>query len=510
MKTSSKIAAGYALLIVMMTGAIAFEILAMHRIQAIGLGLTRVNFRAQINTLQLIHSLDLVDEYCRKCFTIGDSSYFPAVENRLKEFEATLEEVRASGISPGERPEIEKLSDYWRSFRAELRQDLQRLPEMGRGEFPAGLESRLKKVSGQASVVYQAVNLAIKSEYERSNKTGERAESVAWMIAALAIAASGTVLFFITRFIAGRLKHLTEGTRQIAGGQFGYRLQISSHDEFSRLADDFNSMTKQLAALDQMKKDFVSHVSHELKAPLASIRETHQLMLEELPGPLTARQRKLLEINLQCTRRLSSMIGNLLDLSRMEAGMMEYDLKLCDISGLVRTALEEFETPAGEKSLEIKADLPDFPLQATCDSERLLQVLGNLLSNAIKFSPERGRISVAARKVPRLPATVPAPFLRLEADNPGDPFVFIQVADSGPGIAPSLRGRIFEKFRQVHQARAIKGEGVGLGLAICRTIVEAHRGAIWAEENPGGGSVFSVLIPIGSPGIKRHPLSRPL
>ena len=148
-------------------------------------------------------------------------------------------------------------------------------------------------------------------------------------------------------------------------------------------------MTRRLNELDQMKKDFVSHVSHELKAPLASMREALQLLLDELPGPLTAKQKRLLEINLQCSRRLSSMIGNLLDLSRMEAGMMEYELKSNDIVASHSDNGRRIRASCGEKGIRLQMLLPEQPLSAHCDADRILQVLGNVLSNAIKFSPFR-------------------------------------------------------------------------------------------------------------------------
>jgi signal transduction histidine kinase len=509
MRISSKITAGYAILITLMAGAIAFEVFALHRIQAISLNLSQVNFRARLATLQLMRDRDLVDEYCRKYFTNGDADFVPVVEQRQKEFETTLADVRRDGRSKTEQAEVERLEDQWNAFKVEFRQEQKNLPPRGHDEFPSSLENRLTQLRQQIYVIYDATLLAIEAEFDRSNKTGNRAETVAWIVACIALAASGIVLLLITHSIAKRLRHLTEGTRRIADGQFGYRLQTSGNDEFTQLGRDFNSMTQQLGELDQMKKDFVSHVSHELKAPLASIRETHQLLLEELPGPLTARQKKLLEINLHCARRLGSMIGNLLDLSRMEAGMMEYELKNCDISALIRTSLEEHDPQAAEKNLTLEAIIPDAPLLALCDYERCLQVLGNLLSNAIKFSTEKGRIQIRAQKVTGIPPSAPSAWRRPD-DKREDRFILIQVVDNGPGVPAAMREKIFEKFRQVRQTKALKGQGVGLGLAICRTIVVAHQGAIWVENNPGGGSVFAVLLPVGSENPMLHPVSAPL
>jgi two-component system sensor histidine kinase GlrK len=136
------------------------------------------------------------------------------------------------------------------------------------------------------------------------------------------------VSLLIVRSISKPLANLTEGTRAIADGKFFYRLDTTRKDEFAQLAQDFNKMTLRLNELDELKKDFVSHVSHELKAPLASMQETIQIMLEEIPGPLTEKQKRLLALNLQSGTRLTSMISNLLDHSTAEAGVMVYALSL--------------------------------------------------------------------------------------------------------------------------------------------------------------------------------------
>jgi two-component system sensor histidine kinase GlrK len=332
-----------------------------------------------------------------------------------------------------------------------------------------------------------------------------------WIISILALAVSCLVITLVVRSISRPLSHLTEGTRRISEGQFDYRLDTSRGDEFSQLALDFNTMTRRLSELDQMKKDFVSHVSHELKAPLASIRETLKLMLEELPGPLTDKQKRLLEINLHCAQRLSSMIGNLLDLSRMEAGMMEYDLRSNDVVPLVRTALAELEPQAGEKGINVQARLPEDSLQAHCDADRTLQVIGNVISNAIKFSPNGGDIKVRAYETGGIPSNLPDSWRRtVQGIGQELKYVVIAVADKGAGIPAEHKGRIFERFQRGQQTKASKSQGVGLGLSICRTIMQAHQGAIWVEDNAGGGSIFFILLPASSGNGATRRVSEPL
>ena len=339
------------------------------------------------------------------------------------------------------------------------------------------------------------------AKVEASRKTGQTAVLVLWCATVIALAVSVLVSMLIIRSISKPLGHLTEGTRAIADGKFFYRLDTSRNDEFSQLAEDFNKMTSRLNELDELKKDFVSHVSHELKAPLASMRETIQLMLEQIPGPLTEKQKRLLELNLQSGTRLTSMISNLLDLSKIEAGVMEYELKSQDLVPLVRIAVTELEVQARERQIYVRLALPEEPLVVECDHDRIIQVILNLVGNAVKFSPRQAEVQVQVEKIERIPENIPEHWRRFfTGSDQNGYFGLVTVSDSGSGIPDSDKEKVFEKFHQVKQGRKIAGQGVGLGLSICRTIIQAHRGAIWVENNAGGGSRFMLLLRHGHDG----------
>src|SRR6266850_6736056 len=131
-------------------------------------------------------------------------------------------------------------------------------------------------------------------------------------------------------------------------------------------------MSKRIVEVDHMKKNIISHVSHELKAPLASMQETTHLMLERIPGPLTDKQKRLLDLNLQSGKRLAQMIGNILDLSRLEAGIVEYDMQSSDIADLMHNVVLELSAQAREKSLRILTDIQRDPLKVDCDPNRMV------------------------------------------------------------------------------------------------------------------------------------------
>jgi two-component system, NtrC family, sensor histidine kinase GlrK len=254
-------------------------------------------------------------------------------------------------------------------------------------------------------------------------------------------------------------------------------------------------MAARLVELDQMKKNFISHVSHELKAPLASMQETTHLILERIPGPITDKQKRLLELNLQSGKRLAQMIGNILDLSRLEAGIVEYEIQPADLADLVHGVLMELSSEAREKSLRLLSDIQREPLMVDCDPNRMVQLFTNLLENAIRFSNKGGAVGIHVRSLREYPRMPQAARARMRKNRNSHGFALIGITDSGPGIDDHHKETVFHTFHQVQQGKKSQGESLGLGLAISRAVVEAHGGTIWVEDNPKGGAIFFVLIP---------------
>ena len=272
-----------------------------------------------------------------------------------------------------------------------------------------------------------------------------------------------------------------------AGLYFGIRIR--------GLKRDNESMKARIVEVDKMKKNFISHVSHELKAPLASMQETTHLLLEQIPGPLTDRQRRLLDLNLQSGKRLAQMIGNILDLSRLEAGIVEYDMQRSNIADLMHNVTMKLTEEARQKSLHILMDIQSEPLIVECDPNRMVQLFTNLLENAIRFSKRGGTVGVHVKTVQQLPRMPEAAQARVTGSNSASGFALIEISDSGPGIEDAQKQAVFRTFHQVKQGKKSHGESLGLGLAISRAVVEAHRGTIWIEDNPSGGAIFFVLLP---------------
>jgi signal transduction histidine kinase len=248
-------------------------------------------------------------------------------------------------------------------------------------------------------------------------------------------------------------------------------------------------LQKQAAEVTQMKKNFISHVSHELKAPLASMQETTQLLLERIPGPLTDKQKRLLELNLQSGKRLGQMIGNLLELSRLEAGTVEYDFQPHDVTDLVDTIVKERR--GGAIPIEIHTETASESLMIACDSGLLMGSFEKLLENALSVSSAEAGVHVQVSPQKELPSGMPLRCRKgLPSGSMQNGFVLVSIADSGRNLQESQKELIFESFDR---------PSLGLGLPIARALVEAHQGAIWIEDNPSGGNVVCVLLPRVAP-----------
>jgi signal transduction histidine kinase len=498
MKITTRIITGYGLFIVLLVGMVIYQILTINGMQSINRTLSEISFQTAHACLEALRDRDLVEEYTRKTLvTLADPDYLKKLQESQVTFDTRLSEIKTYAKSDEELAEVKRLTQVWDAYMAEQKQLLQNLPKSG-GALPDSMQDTLDKLRAQTLSVYQTALRSISSKVDKSRKTGETASLVLYCATLVALAISILISFLIFLSISKPLAHLTEGTRAIAEGKFFYRLDTSRNDEFSQLAKDFNTMTHRLNELDELKKDFVSHASHELKTPLASMQETIQLMLDLIPGPLTDKQKRLLELNLQSGKRLTSMIGNLLDLSKMEAGVLEYELKRRDLIPLVRNAVEELDVQTQEKQMQIQTAFPNDTLPVECDGDRIVQVIVNLVGNAVKFSPKAATVRVDVEAVREIPEKMPERWRRIISMDPEGYFGLVTVTDSGPGIPDLDKEKVFEKFQQVKQGKKMPGQGVGLGLAICRTIIQAHRGAIWVEDNPGGGSRFRLLLRSGS------------
>lgn len=241
-----------------------------------------------------------------------------------------------------------------------------------------------------------------------------------------------------------------------------------------------SDITKQ-KELDELKSAFVSSVSHELRTPLNNVQESIKLVLDRIAGDINAQQEKILNIGLNNIQRLTRLINDLLDLSKLEAKQFTLKATAFDLNALINNTVESFAAWAKTKQITIE-NKTQGPIEIEGDQDKLTQVLTNLTGNAMKFTPAGGKVTIIAQKKP-------------SAEPSQEELVEVGVQDTGPGIAKKDLAKLFQKFVQLNTPQLQGVSGTGLGLAISKEIIELHRGRIWAESEEGKGSRFLFEIP---------------
>ncbi|MBI3291191.1 MAG: HAMP domain-containing protein [Elusimicrobia bacterium] len=274
------------------------------------------------------------------------------------------------------------------------------------------------------------------------------------------------------------IRALGAGARLIGEGKLDHRLAIKSQDELGELAEEFNLMAERLGELDQMKQDFVSKVTHELRSPLTSIRGYLDFLLQRDVGSLGPKQEEYLLIVKNNALRLERFVDNLLDVAKIEAHRMELSRERLDLRQTTREMQILFRPQCEEQGIRLVTEIPEGLPTAWADADRLDEIFTNLLSNAVKFTPAGGQITVRAELK--------------------GPHVEVTVQDTGHGIPQEALPKIFDKFEQVRTSTPSghRIKGTGLGLTIVKGLVEAHGGTIWVKSEVGRGTTFHFTLPV--------------
>ncbi|MGE0456224.1 MAG: sensor histidine kinase [Vicinamibacteria bacterium] len=312
------------------------------------------------------------------------------------------------------------------------------------------------------------------------------------------------VVAFVSLALASRLtkpiQQLTRGALAVGEGRFDRPLEVSGSGELRLLAETFNQMAvklkdnvaqleetnrrlaaanEELKELDRMKSDLLANVSHELRTPLTAIKGYAEYILDGKLGPVSEKQEKGLVVIQRNLDRLSRSISALLDFSTMDVGRISLNLQPFALPGLVEQIHQTLRSELDRKQVRFVSQVePGLP-PVIADREKLAQVLENLVVNAIKFTPAGGTIALSAARDPVAPATAE-----------------VAVRDTGIGIPRDQLARIFNRFHQVDSSTTRRFGGVGLGLAIVRSILEAHGAGISVDSEEGRGTEFRFRLPL--------------
>ncbi len=304
-------------------------------------------------------------------------------------------------------------------------------------------------------------------------RTTEVSLKIALVLTLSTLLVAVAIAFFITRTITKPIAAVIEGTQHITSGSFE-PIKVSSHDETALLARAVNTMSEQLKQINEYKANTMRQISHELRTPLQTILSAQYILSEQKLGRLNPEQLRLLGSMRSNIDKLIRFTNGFLDIAKLEAGKMEYDMVLADLLSIVASAVEDAQVLAEQKGVTIAVSASPIPY-VMGDVEKLSLVFSNLISNAIKYTSKSGTITVTVSR-----------------NNSG---ARVAVSDTGIGIAPDDLPKIFTRFYQASNATKSGIKGTGLGLALVKGFVEGHGGTVSVTSELGSGSTFTVDLP---------------
>lgn len=473
----SRLMLSYLALLVMATGVSTYSILQLGKMREITHSIILLDTSLLDLHKNMADALLSASRYEKNITVMWDPALFESFLAAKKDFEKYLHSAKAIAESDDMQTVLARLEDRHRTYQELFAAEIalleagRPLPENRQGEEKElALNQALADLTQLRILIQQNVFLKVKE----LDAAGVKSQTIAVVITAVAFLLGLLLAISITRSIIAPLARMRKKTVEIAAGALEPDLDLPSPPEIGALARAFNTMCARLKEVDRMKSEFFSLMSHELRTPLTSIREGTSLFLEGKGGEITEKQQKLLTIIAEESDRLIGLVNSLLDLSKLEAGMVPFNFTEDELRPLIDRTLQEVMPLAESRDIRLEKALEDIP-PVFMDSERIRQVLRNLIGNALKFTPRGGLVRVTVRRT--------------------DEGATVAVTDTGPGIPKEHISAIFEKFRQVSPANARRLQGTGLGLAIVKHIVQAHGGRIWVESEVGKGSTFTFVLP---------------
>ena len=344
------------------------------------------------------------------------------------------------------------------------------------------VRAKADDINYRAQKLSFASTQAAKALVEANRRADVSSRNLFVVVSAGSVALALTLGLLIAWSLVGPIRRTESRLAEIAAGDFSGRLDVPNRDELGSLAANVNRMNDELSRLyDELetasrhKSEFLANMSHELRTPLNAILGFSQILQQKLFGELNDKQEEYVEDILSSGNHLLSLINDVLDLSKVEAGQIELDVEPFSLREAVERGVAIVRERASKNGVTVAAEIDPEVQIVEADERRIRQILFNLLSNAVKFTPAGGRVDVTAA--------------RAGAE------VEVAVTDTGPGIAPDDRERIFEEFQQT-DVGAKHREGTGLGLALSKRLVELHGGRIWVESELGSGSRFVFTLPL--------------
>ena len=474
----SRLIVSYLFIFVLLLAMSVYAVFQLGQIETITRSILDIDQRLTEYEKKMTDALLSQMRFERKYLVMRDKALYAQFLLAQGDFEKSLAEAIPFAETPNQKNALQVIRAQHEGYKSLIEQEVELVRAhrpYSQKWFKEEKEKTVDQILRQLKILSSGSRQDTLAKVEKLGEAGAEARRVARNIAMMALAGVIIVSFWVTRSITRPISILIAKTREISQWIFKGDLHLSSPPEIKELSHALNAMCDQLQAVDRMKSDFFSTMSHELRTPLTSIKEGTSLLLEGIGGEVTEKQKKILQIISGESRRLIDWVNSSLELSKMEAGMVDYHFSPGDIHSLIRQAVEEIKPLAMAKRIRLEAENDQNLPQIRVDSERILQVLRNFIGNALKFTPEEGQVTVGARQ---------------EKGN-----LRIWVTDTGPGIPKENLGSIFEKYQQGSLNGSGSIKGTGLGLNIAKHIITAHGGRVWAESEAGQGSSFIFVLP---------------
>lgn len=471
------------IIITVMGGVNIYALFQLRQLTSMSTQMASYHYPAAESAKRLLGSLYAQLNSEKKYLATRDRTFLTNLNEEVEEFQRSLQLLRGQESSSQGLTLLQKTDDLLRERLKLFQDEFQIVKGKARQAAPDYEHRRDSMMDRMSASIQSYIDLheaRVSVGVTESRASAAQAEAVTEQLVLVALVFGVGLAGIASYTILRPLRQLQGHIKQIGQGNFGASLQIKAPAELRELVDTVNWMGRKLQEIDDMKTEFLAHVSHELRTPMASIQEGTHLLLDEIPGPLVQEQRTTLRIMADSSRRLIHLISTILDLSKMEAGMMEYRIVPVDFQRIGEVSINKVRLLADSKHVQLVLENIGNRSWVKADASRLEQVLDNLLSNALKFSPEGGVVKVQVK--PDLQAGV------LE----------VTVSDTGPGIAPEDLPHIFERFYQ-GRTKGKHTAGSGLGLALVKKVVEAHGGRIWIESEKDKGATVRFILRLAKP-----------
>lgn len=481
-----KLLLGFGLVITLMIAANIYVLWQLSEVTKT----TSRTFQNDVRSITLAKQLRtvLLDEerYAEKYIGVRDTTYYAMYVQQTDQFDLLADSLYDASPNVKEIGLLFRLRNGHKWFAGELQKERFR----PRGSRLPNPEALAVERSDTLTVLHSLLDQLILTNESDVNRTVTnisdvmiRSSNVAWLIIGGALLVALMVALIITGTIVRPIRVLIKGTENIARGIFD-PITVTSRDEMALLAEAVNDMSAKLKQINDLKTEMLHHISHELRTPLQTMLSAQYLLAEQKRGPLNEDQQRLLASMKEGIKKLTVFSNQFLDIQKIEHGSMEYHFVPTKLAEVIGPAVDDAQIVAAQKDVALKYSAEDGLPEIMADPEKISQIFTNLLSNAIKYTESGGTITVTVTK--------------------GKKGITASVADTGAGIPKEDLPRIFTKFYQAKNAK----KGTGIGLALVKHLVEAHKGRITVESELGKGTTFTVELPSAPAGAKNAEPSR--